>query len=95
MKFKTKGLSVQTFDNKEFFKLYDTIIVTKDLTTGDIMLDSGGWRTKHTKKCINMILSGHNMSVFQKQYEWYVSIGDKIVEFQDNMSVSILDRMVA
>jgi len=82
-----KGVSIYDFNGKTSIKLYDTYIFKIDHETMQITLNSGGWNTKHTKKCINMSFdSCHvNAHLFQKKGEWFVSFRDKIVPFTDSM----------
>jgi len=53
-----------------------------------IKLNSGGYKSNHTKKCINLLLPD-NIFVFQKEFNWYVCINDKTVNFVDNMIIKI------
>lgn len=69
-----KGLSIFNIGDKEYYKLYDTVIVTKESHPwGDkITLDHGGWKTNHTKNCINDFLSRYDFKVFQKDFQWFI-----------------------
>ena len=65
-----KGLSVWNVGDKEYHRLYNTIIVERD---GDkVTLNTGGWKTNHTKNCMNDFLSRFGFKVYQRNFEWYV-----------------------
>jgi len=83
-----KGLSIVSIQDSTIVRLYQTNIVTK--VGLKMVLETGGWKTKHTKKCINLILNQHGLNVYQKKNVWYVSKADgSTVPFQDGMTVSI------
>ncbi len=67
------------------YKLYDTIIVK--IINNKMILNSGGWQTKHTKNCINDVLPfGH--VIFQKDFSWFVSLPKNVtINFTDNMII--------
>ena len=70
-----KGLSVWNVGNKEYYKLYDTVIVIAEhLENGStrIRLNNGGWKTNHTKNCMNDFLKRFGFKVYQKDFVWYV-----------------------
>lgn len=87
-----KGLSVIEHNGLTLAQLYNTLIVAlKD--EGEkitINLNSGGWTTKHTKKCINLVLNPYGVRVYQKQFKWYIDTNTgTTLEFNDNMTFSI------
>lgn len=84
-----KGLSIVSVQNIKVAKLYSTNIV--EIIDNRIKLRTGGWRTKHTKKCMNLILNPLGLNVIQKDWEWYVyQNGTQVAVFQDdNVEVSI------
>ena len=89
-----KGLSITTHNGITVAKLYDTNIVIVDSTKGIVTLNSGGWLTKHTKKCSNLVLAQFGLSIVQRDFKWYVirtcSKGHKqSISFQDNLEVAI------
>ena len=86
-----KGLSVVPIKGLTIARLYNTNIVVVDHTNGTIELNSGGWHTRHTKKCTNLILSQYNYHVYQEDFTWYVSRSTSVVPalYQDNMVLSI------
>ena len=69
-----KGLSVWNIGNKEYYKLYDTVIVIAESTEEgyNIRLNHGGFKTNHTKNCMNDFLRRFGFHVYQKNWEWYV-----------------------
>lgn len=67
-------------------QLYDTLIY--DQCENEIRLNSGGFKTKHTKNCINDLLS-FGYDLFQKDYIWYVRTPDETLEFFDGMIIKV------
>ena len=83
-----KGLNVWNIGNKEYYKLYDTVIVIAEhLEDGStrIRLNNGGWKTNHTKNCMNDFLSRFGFKVFQKDFKWYVRGRELPFEFETDM----------
>ena len=83
-----KGLSVWNIGNKEYYKLYDTVIVIAEhLEDGStrIRLNNGGWKTNHTKNCMNDFLRRFGFKVFQKDFKWYVRGKEVPFEFETDM----------
>ena len=67
-----KGLSVINHNDTLLAKLYATLIVEFNTTTNSLILRNGGWRTMHTKKCINLVLKQYGIEVRQRKGEWFV-----------------------
>ena len=70
------------------WKLYNTVIVV--IQNNEILLNSGGYKTRHTKNCINDILpSGYRL--FQKDFEWFVELYETntTIPFTDNMTITV------
>ena len=83
-----KGLNVWNIGNKEYYKLYDTVIVIAEhLEDGStrIRLNNGGWKTNHTKNCMNDFLRRFGFGVFQKDFKWYVRGREVPFEFETDM----------
>tara|TARA_B100000131_G_scaffold149603_1_gene145207 strand:+ start:950 stop:1345 length:396 start_codon:yes stop_codon:yes gene_type:complete len=83
-----KGLNVWNVGNKEYYKLYDTVIVIAEhLEDGStrIRLNNGGWKTNHTKNCMNDFLKRFGFKVFQKDFKWYVRGRELPFEFETDM----------
>lgn len=68
-------------------KLYDTNVLISD--NNYIKLNSGGFKTNHTKNVINDFLPS-GFTLFQKDFEWYVATPDKTIEFEDGMTVAVM-----
>jgi hypothetical protein len=70
-------------DNTVAIKLHSTYVVKiKDDNT--YTLNSGGWQTVTTKDRINQYSP---VKVYQRQFEWFVTINGKEYPFIDNMVV--------
>lgn len=83
---KRKGLvQVGNHHNKTFI-LYDTTILR--ICPEYIMLGTGGWKTRHTKNCMNDNLP-EGFSVYQRDFEWYVSLpsGEVLPFDEDEMII--------
>lgn len=80
-----KGLSIVSIGDIKIAKLYDTNIVEIDKLHNSIILRTGGWQTKHTKKCINLILNEYDLYLVQEEYKWNLyRNGIKVGTFQDD-----------
>ncbi len=55
-----------------------------------IWLNSGGWYTNTTKTRMNQASNqfGLGFSVYQKDYDWFVSFHGKTIPFKDNMIIT-------
>lgn len=64
--------------------LHNTAVVIKH-ETGDVTLNTGGWRTVTTKTAINRALNlmGVKAYVHQVKGEWYVSINGERVKWEE------------
>lgn len=84
---KRAGLSVILIEDTTMFKLYDTVILS---TNGIFLkLNTGGYKTDHTKNCMNDNLpKGYN--VYKENYEWFVNTpNQKAIEFVDEMILTL------
>ena len=56
---------------------------------GDIRLSSCGWETVTTKSRLNAILDCfvHNMSIYQRDWQWYISGSDFTEPFFDGYMI--------
>ena len=93
------GLQVLDFNGTTIHKLYNTNIVKIEHTdTGyiNIVLNSGGYQTNHTKNCMNDVLNRFDIKVFQKNFEWVFSIdnGAMTWDFEDGMNLGINNDVV-
>jgi len=71
---------------KKVIKLYNTDILIMD--NNKITLNSGGYRSVTTKARINQFLPC-NISVYQKDYNWYIKHDGNIIEFFDGIELLI------
>ena len=69
-------------DGTEAIRLHDTDIITYH-PNGDVVLDSGGWKTHTTKERINRFAPVH---ISQNNHVWYVSPGNYV--FYDGIRFS-------
>ena len=71
----------------QFITLYDTLIITYN--TKFMQLNSGGFRTKHTKTCINDYLpKGYHL--YQKDSVWLLKTpSDEVRFFEDHMIIKL------
>lgn len=89
-----KGLSVIEHNGVLLAKLYKTLIVDFEtvpkFNTRVLKLDTGGWKTAHTKKCINLVLKEYGISVRQSKGQWYVYHNDTVLgTFDDSFKIGI------
>ena len=83
-----KGLSIFSIGDKEYYKLYDTVIVIREIQADGshrIRLNHNGWKTNHTKNCMNDFLSRFGFKVYQKDFKWYVRGRELPFEFETDM----------
>ena len=82
-----KGLKVWNVGDKEYHRLYDTVIVdfNHDSEGRTVTLNTGGWKTNHTKNCMNDFLRRFGFGVFQKDFKWYVRGRELPFEFETDM----------
>lgn len=85
-----KGLSITPFNGYTIARLYNTNIVTIDNNSNTIKLSTNGWTTRHTKKCMNLVLEKFGLHVYQEKGEWYVhQLNGKTYDFSDGMIIAI------
>lgn len=85
-----KGFSVVPVQGLIVGRLYSTNIVLIDTTTNTITLNTGSWFTKHTKNCMNDILSKYGFKVFQKSKQWYIAGPDNFkAEYKDGWKLDL------
>ena len=84
---KRKGLSVVRLRHSRVAQLYDTLIFEQNKDS--ITLNSGGFRTRHTKNCINDLLPD-GFRLYQRDFEWYVvNQANEVIPFKDNMILEV------
>ena len=79
-----KGLSIWNVGDKEYHRLYNTVIVdyNHDSEGRTVTLNTGGWKTNHTKNCMNDFLKRFGFKVYQKDFVWYVRGRELSFEFE-------------
>ena len=88
IKGKRKGLEIFNIGDKEYYKLYDTVIVIREIQADGshrIRLNHNGFKTNHTKNCMNDFLSRFGFKVYQKDFVWYVKGRELPFEFETDM----------
>ena len=83
-----KGLSIFNIGDKEYYKLYDTVIVIREIQADGshrIRLNHNGFKTNHTKNCMNDFLRRFGFKVYQKDFVWYVKGRELSFEFETYM----------
>ena len=88
IKGKRKGLEIFNIGDKEYYKLYDTVIVIREIQADGshrIRLNHNGFKTNHTKNCMNDFLSRFGFKVYQKDFVWYVKGREISFEFETDM----------
>ena len=73
-------------------RLHSTYIV-KFRANGDVIIDSGGWRTVTTKERINRYAFADTPDgVYQEDFDWFVRMGDEVLPFRDGMTRQTRER---
>ena len=88
IKGKRKGLEIFNIGDKEYYKLYDTVIVISEIQADGshrIRLNHNGFKTNHTKNCMNDFLRRFGFKVYQKDFVWYVKGRELPFEFETDM----------
>ena len=88
IKGKRKGLEIFNIGDKEYYKLYDTVIVIREIQADGshrIRLNHNGFKTNHTKNCMNDFLRRFGFKVYQKDFVWYVKGRELSFEFETDM----------
>lgn len=70
------GLKIYLMKGTVIFKLYDTVVLS--MNSKYMLLNSGGYRTAHTKNVINDNLPKGYL-VYQKKGEWYVTTPTEVL----------------
>ena len=89
-----KGLSVWNVGDKEYHRLYNTVIVdfNHDSEGRTVTLNTGGWKTNHTKNCMNDFLKRFGFKVYQKDFVWYVMGREVSFMFDvDKITFTVID----
>jgi predicted membrane-bound dolichyl-phosphate-mannose-protein mannosyltransferase len=85
---KKDNTQVVNIEGVSFVYLYNNLIAM----VGDTWLElfDGGWKTNTTKSRLNAILKehGNSESVYQKNYEWFVSTKDGDIPFNNGIKLN-------
>jgi hypothetical protein len=70
--------------------LHRTAIAVYDHNTSALKLNTGGWHSVTTKSRLNAILQEvkYGASVFQKNFNWFLSYNNQTHDFNDGMILS-------
>ena len=65
----------------------DVVTVWDDGGGHCVKLDANGWQTATTKTRMNQASKQFDLKyyVFQKNFEWFVKVGDKVLDFFDGI----------
>ncbi len=88
-----RGTARAIIDNASVGRQYvyhRTAVVTKR-PNGEIVLDSGGWRTNTTKTAMNQASNQDRLgfTVYAKNHEWRVRVGDQDFLFNDGLTIRV------
>jgi hypothetical protein len=83
-----RATSIYTEDSYTRVRYHSTEVVK--FNEKEIILNSGGWWTNTTKTRINQAAATFalGISVFQKDFEWFVRTNNGVVMFVDGMVIS-------
>ena len=91
-KSKPKGYS-EFLDTDKKLKviLYNTKIIEYCPENKVIILNDGNWKTKHTKKCMNLFLNRFNFNLYQKNFTWSVenTITGEEIEYNTGLVIKL------
>tara|TARA_B100001250_G_scaffold211136_1_gene181163 strand:- start:183 stop:530 length:348 start_codon:yes stop_codon:yes gene_type:complete len=75
--------------------LHGNRIATYDHALCALKISSCGWQSNTTKSRLNAILQEvkYGCSIFQKQFEWFVSYRDDVKDFWDGMILVDADHL--
>lgn len=82
-----KGLTRIEHEGTTLYNLYNTVILADNGKY--IKLNTNGWKTRHTKNCMNDNLP-EGYRVFQRDFEWYVTTPKGTLDYTDEMVLTLL-----
>ena len=92
VKYKHIGVATTrtTYEDGTIEIQYHNTVVAKRTPTGDVVLNSGGWRTPTTKKRINAALFewACGWRVYQTNFQWYLH------NWKENHEVTFTENLV-
>jgi hypothetical protein len=77
-----RSTSIQRLDDERIALIYHETNVVPWYKNGDVCLNSGGHRTKTTKKRMNQ---GSPFAVYQNNHRWFVSDNNSSISFMDGI----------
>ena len=82
---------IENTDNVMQVIYRNTAIVSVDNSSGNITLNSGGYKSVTTKRKMNQASRQFNLgySVFQKNFIWYVTYDGETMKFYDGMILEV------
>jgi len=84
----SKSCRVIKYNNDDFtVRLYTTDILK--ITSGKIILNSGGYKTVTTKARLNEFLADHNIRVWQEKREWFIDDRGVKRDFIDGIELKL------
>ena len=83
------SVSYHPSENLSEVRLHGNLIAWLDHSKQVLALSSAGWHTNTTKSRLNALLYEFNtgISVFQKNWDWFVFDGQVVVDFYDGILV--------
>ena len=83
------SVSYHPSENLSEVRLHGNLIAWLDHSKQVLALSSAGWHTNTTKSRLNALLHEFNtgISVFQKNWDWFVFDGQVVVDFYDGILV--------
>ncbi len=77
-------------DNK-LMVVYHSTPVVQITNNRYVKLESGGWYTNTTKTRMNQASNEYGLGfrVYQKNFDWFVEVGDNTYEYYDNIIIDI------
>jgi hypothetical protein len=83
------GFSIVQHNGMIIAQLYDTKLVVINEADGTAILNSGGWKTAHTKKCMNIVMNQFGVNVKAVKGQWVVTARGVTESFGDGLVVKI------
>lgn len=90
-KLSRNNTTLTTVNGIHVLTLHSTQIVKHNPATGEVTLNSGGFRTSTTKNRMSQYFNTRNLPicVFQEKREWFVRANGQTLPFCDGMTVKV------
>lgn len=88
---KLKATKIVTYSENLIALRYHDTFVVRLFSSGDFILDSGGWLTLTTKSRINSL---GVCQVYQKNFKWYVTFNEKDYPFSNGMLLQFNGKVI-